>query len=96
MSAHDAAEIARAELTRAVAASQQLLDTHDQHPGYRTSAEWLAALIAHSLAVNNAASECLTATSRGLPAGSLRGSRHADASRGPVNTASSAPVRTNQ
>ena len=95
MSARDAAETARAELTGAVAVSQQLLDEHGRHPAYRTSAEWLIALIAHSLAVNNAAREYLTVTSRGMSARGLRGSRHAGASRpGPVNNASPPSVRT--
>ena len=95
MSARDAAETARAALTGAVAISQQLLDEHGRHPAYRTSAEWLIALIAHSLAVNNAAREYLTATSGGMPARDRRGSRHGGASRpGPVSTASSPPVRT--
>jgi len=89
MSAHDAAEIARAELTRAVAVSQQLLDEHGKHPGYRTSAEWLTALTGHSLAVNNAAREYLTATSRGMPPGSPRGSRRAGTPQGPVTPLSS-------
>jgi hypothetical protein len=43
MSDHDAATAARAELTRAVVACQQLLDEHARHAGYRTSAEWLKA-----------------------------------------------------
>ena len=95
MSAHNAAETARAALTGAVAVSQQLLDEHGRHPAYRTSAEWLIALITYSLAVNNAAREYLTATSRGMPPRDRRGSRHGGASRpGPVSTASSPPVRT--
>lgn len=94
MSTHDAAETTRDALTGAVAVSQQLLDEHGRHPAYRTSAEWLIALIAHSLAVNNAAREYLTATSGGMPARDRRGSRHGGASRpGPVGTASSPLVR---
>jgi hypothetical protein len=81
MSAHDAAETAGAELARAVTASQQLLDEHGQHPGYRTSAQWLTALISHSLAVNNAAREYLTVTSRRLPPRNPRRSRHASTRR---------------
>jgi hypothetical protein len=95
MSARDAAETARAELTGAVAVSQQLLDEHGRHPAFRTSAEWLIALIAHSLAVNTAAREYLTATSGGLPARDVRGSRNGGASGpGPGGTASSPPVPT--
>jgi hypothetical protein len=74
MSAHDAAETARADLACAVTASQQLLDEHGRHPAYRTSAEWLTALVTRSLAVNNAAREYLTVTSPGMPP---PGSRHA-------------------
>lgn len=78
MSAHDAAETALAELARAVTASQQLLDEHGRHPAYRTSAEWLIALVTRSLAVNNAAREYLTVTSGGMPPPDSRRSRHAD------------------
>jgi hypothetical protein len=77
MSAHDAAEIARAELTRAVVVSQQLLDEYGKHAGYRTSAEWLTALTRYSQEANDAAREYLTVTSRRIPPRKLRGSRPA-------------------
>jgi hypothetical protein len=65
--ADDSAEIAQAKLARAVAVSQQLLDAHTEHPGYRTSAEWLTALARCSQDVNNAASEYLEITSQDMP-----------------------------
>ncbi|MGH3403773.1 MAG: hypothetical protein ACRDRJ_14930 [Streptosporangiaceae bacterium] len=67
MSAHDAVQAARAELTSALAASQQLLDAHGQHPGYRTSAEWLTAVARNSQDVNSAARQYLEITSAGAP-----------------------------
>lgn len=68
MSTHDAGEIARAELTRTVVVSQQLLDEHNKHAGYRTSAEWLTAVASHSQDVNDAARRYLEITSRRMPA----------------------------
>ena len=67
MSAHDAVQTARAELTSAVAASQQFLDEHGKHPGYRTSAEWLTAVARHSQDVNSAARQYLEITSADAP-----------------------------
>jgi hypothetical protein len=67
MSAHDAVRTARAELTSAVAVSQQLLDEHGKHPGYRTSAEWLTAVARYSQDVNSAARQYLEITSADAP-----------------------------
>jgi len=76
MSAHDAVQTARAELTSAVAVSQQLLDEHGKHnPGYRTSAEWLTAVARNSQDVNSAARQYLEITS--ADASSQRRSRKA-------------------
>ena len=73
MSAHDAVQAARAELTSALAASQQLLDAHGQHPGYRTSAEWLSAVARNSQDVNSAARQYLEITGTGAaPHGTSR------------------------
>ncbi|MGO9220423.1 MAG: hypothetical protein ACLP5E_22095 [Streptosporangiaceae bacterium] len=67
MSAHDAVQTARAELTSAVAASQQLLDEHGKHHGYRTSAEWLTVVARNSQEVNSAARRYLEVTNADAP-----------------------------
>jgi hypothetical protein len=62
MSDQDAGKMARAELSRAVAMAEELLDAHASHAGHKTSAEWLAALVSRSRAVNSAVRDYLSAT----------------------------------
>jgi len=62
MSDQPTGKTARAELSRAVAMAEELLDAHASHAGHKTSAEWLTALISHSQAVNNAARNYLNTT----------------------------------
>jgi bifunctional pyridoxal-dependent enzyme with beta-cystathionase and maltose regulon repressor activities len=62
MSDQHTRKMAQAELCRAVAMSEELLDAHASHAGYKTSAEWLAALVSRSQAVNSAARDYLNAT----------------------------------
>ena len=67
MSAPDAVQAARTELASALAASQQLLDAHGQHPGYRTSAEWLTVVARNARDVNSVARQYLEITSADAP-----------------------------
>lgn len=62
MSDQHAEKTMRAELSRAVAMSEELLDTHASHAGHKTSAEWLTALISRPQAVDSAARKYLEAT----------------------------------
>jgi hypothetical protein len=62
MSDQRAGKTARAELSRAVAMAEELLDAHASHARHKTSAEWLTALISRSQAVNNAARNYLNTT----------------------------------
>jgi hypothetical protein len=62
MSDQHTGKMARSELSQAVAMSEELLDAHTSHAGYKTSAEWLAALVSRSQAVNSAARDYLNAT----------------------------------
>lgn len=62
MSDQHAEKTARAELNRAVAMTEELLDAHASHAGHKTSSEWLTALISRSQAVNSAARDYLNTT----------------------------------
>lgn len=61
MDDQDTSQGARAELTRAVEMSEELIDAHMNAAGHRTSAEWLSALIDRTQVVNTAARGVLDA-----------------------------------